>query len=84
MNLEIDKLKHFHVENYSDTNFTDDLNDGEEFLYTTIGVKDYKEVTLLCKYRTNTDKMTASDYTHLFGYLNPYYRSAYNVSKRRK
>lgn len=24
--------------------------------------------------------MTASDYTHLFGYLNPYYRSAYNVS----
>jgi len=31
-----------------------------------------------------TDKMTASDYTHLFGYLNPYYRSAYNVSKRRK
>lgn len=31
-----------------------------------------------------TDKMTASDYTHLSGYLNPYYRSAYNVSKRRK
>ena len=30
------------------------------------------------------NKMTASDYTHLFGYLNPYYRSAYNVSKRRK
>lgn len=24
------------------------------------------------------------DYTHLFGYLNPYYRSAYNISKRRK
>lgn len=39
MTSEIDKLKHFHVENYSDTNFTD---------------------------------------------LNPYYRSAYNVSKRRK
>lgn len=36
------------------------------------------------KYKTNTDKMTASDYTHLFGYLNPYYRSAYNVSKCRK
>lgn len=35
MTLEIDKLKHFHVENYSDTNFTDDLNDD-------------KEVTLLC------------------------------------
>lgn len=93
---EIDKLKHFHAENYSDTNFTDGLNDGEEFLYTTIRIKDDKEVTFLCKYvknkhieasykyRTNTDKMTASDYTHLYGYLNPYYRSAYNISKRRK
>lgn len=30
MTLEIDKLKHFYAENYSDTNFTDDLNDGEE------------------------------------------------------
>lgn len=64
MTSEIDKLKHFHVENYSGTNFTNDLNDGEEFLYTTIRCKDDKEVT--------------------FGYLNPYYRSAYNVSKRRK
>lgn len=53
MTLEIDKLKHFHVENYSDTNFTDDLNDGEEFLYTTIGIKDDKEVTFLCKYVKN-------------------------------
>lgn len=50
MTSEIDKLKHFHVENYSGTNFTDDLNDGEEFLYTTIRCKDDKEVTLLCKY----------------------------------
>lgn len=40
MTLEIDKLKHFHAENYSDTNFTDGLNDGEEFLYTTIRIKD--------------------------------------------
>lgn len=40
MTSEIYKLKHFHVENYSGTNFTDDLNDGEEFLYTTIGIKD--------------------------------------------
>lgn len=38
MTSEIYKLKHFHVENYSGTNFTDDLNDGEEFLYTTIGI----------------------------------------------
>lgn len=27
---------------------------------------------------------SGSSDTHLFGYLNPYYRSAYNVSKRRK
>lgn len=40
MTSEIDKLKHFHVENYSGTNFTDDLNDDEEFLYTTIRCKD--------------------------------------------
>lgn len=102
MTSEIDKLKHFHAENYSDTNFTDDLNDGEEFLYTTIRIKDDKEITFLCKYVKNkhievcpncifnnylcygTGKMTASDYTHLFGYLNPYYRSAYNIPKRRK
>lgn len=45
MTSEIDKLKHFHAENYSGTNF---------------------------------------NYTHLFGYLNPYYRSAYNIPKRRK
>lgn len=44
----------------------------------------HKYVEVERKYKTNTDKMTASDYTHLFGYLNPYYRSAYNVSKRRK
>lgn len=35
-------------------------------------------------YDKETGKMTASDYTHLFGYLNPYYRSAYNIPKRRK
>ena len=48
MTSEIDKLKHFHIEDYSDTNFTDDLTDGEEFLYTTIRCEDDKEVTLLC------------------------------------
>lgn len=53
MTSEIYKLKHFHIENYSGTNFTDDLNDGEEFLYTTIRCKDDKEVTLLCKYVKN-------------------------------
>ena len=48
MTSEIDKLKHFHAENYNDTNFTDGLNNGEEFLYTTIRIKDDKEVTFLC------------------------------------
>lgn len=33
MTSKIDKLKHFYAENYHDTNFTDDLNDGEEFLF---------------------------------------------------
>lgn len=25
-----------------------------------------------------------SDYTHLFGYLNPYYRTAYSIPKRKR
>lgn len=36
MTSEIDKLKHFHIEDYSGIYFTDELNAGEEFLYTTI------------------------------------------------
>lgn len=36
MTSEIDKLKHFYIEDYSGIYFTDELNDGEEFLYTTI------------------------------------------------
>lgn len=50
---EIDKLKHFHIEDWDSTNLADDLNDGEEFLYTTIRCKDNKEVTFLCKYVKN-------------------------------
>ncbi len=42
MTSEIYKLKHFHVEDYSGIYFTDELNNGEEFLYTTIGIKDDK------------------------------------------
>lgn len=40
MTSKIDKLKHFHVENYNGIYFTDELNNCEEFLYTTIGIKD--------------------------------------------
>lgn len=46
MTSEIDKLKHFYIEDYSGIYFTDELNNGEEFLYTTIGIKDDKEVTI--------------------------------------
>lgn len=53
MTSKIDKLKHFYAKDYSDINFTNDLNDGEEFLYTTIRYKDGKEVTFLCKYVKN-------------------------------
>jgi hypothetical protein len=53
MTSEIDKLKHFHGGNYSDIYFTHELNVGEEFLYTTVGIKDEKEVTFLCKYVKN-------------------------------
>lgn len=35
------------------------------------------------KLRKN-EHLTASDKTHLYGYLNPYYRVAYSLPKRRK
>lgn len=62
-------------------------NDGATIKRLNLGLvkKLWKKYTeAIYKYRTNTGKMTASDYTHLFGYLNPYYRSAYNIPKRRK
>lgn len=42
----------------------------------------YKEVNI--KGYEGLYKMTASDYTHLFGYLNPYYRTAYSIPKRKR
>lgn len=94
MTSEIDKLKHFHIEDFMVliTRFRTTKN-GEAVVFEKGGFvgnlglvkKLWKKYTeAIYKYRTNTGKMTASDYTHLFGYLNPYYRSAYNVSKRRK
>lgn len=53
MTSEIDKLKHFHVEDYSGIYFTDELNAGEEFLYSTIKIQDDSKVTFLCKYESN-------------------------------
>lgn len=91
MTSEIYKLKHFHVENYSDTNRCKDDKEAVVFknggFVGNLGLskKLWKKYTkAIYKYRTNTGKMTDSDYTHLFGYLNPYYRSAYNIPKRRK
>lgn len=40
MTSEIDKLKHFYIEDYSGIYFTDELNNSEEFLYITIRIKD--------------------------------------------
>lgn len=50
---DINQLKHFDALNYKGEYFTNELEDGEEFLYTTIGIKDDKEVTFLCKYVKN-------------------------------
>lgn len=65
---KINQLKHFDALDYEGEYFTNELKDGE------VGRK----------YKTDTDKMTASDYTHLFGYLNPYYRAAYSIPKRKR
>lgn len=85
---EIDKLKHFHIEDYSGTNKNTEAIVFENGGFVgNLGLvkKLWKKYTeAIYKYRTNTGKMTASDYTHLFGYLNPYYRSSYNIPKRRK
>lgn len=43
MTSEIDKLKHFHVENYSGTNFTDDLMMVKNFFILQLGVKMIKK-----------------------------------------
>ena len=40
---EIDKLKHFHIEDWDGTNFADDLNDGKNFFILQLGVKMIKK-----------------------------------------
>lgn len=96
MTSEIDKLKHFHIEACPNCVFNNRFRttkNTEAIVFENGGFvgnlglvkKLWKKYTeAIYKYRTNTGKMTASDYTHLFGYLNPYYRSAYNIPKRRK
>lgn len=43
MTSEIDKLKHFHIENYSGTNFTNDLMMVKNFFILQLGVKMIKK-----------------------------------------
>lgn len=50
---EINKLKHFDALNYKGEYFTNELKDGEEFLYSTIKIQDGSKVTFLCKYDSN-------------------------------
>lgn len=96
---EIDKLKHFHIEDYSGTNFTDDFNNRFRTTKNTevivfdkggfvgplgLSRKLYKRYVEADKKFRKNQPLTASDKTHLYGYLNPYYRSTYYVPKRRK
>lgn len=43
MTSKIDKLKHFHVEDYSGIYFTDELNAGEEFFILQLELKMIKK-----------------------------------------
>lgn len=73
MTSEIDKLKHIQSCNYCPL-----------ARYLCLGIDCRAVILKQVKYKTDTDKMTASDYTHLFGYLNPYYRTAYSIPKRKR
>lgn len=44
----------------------------------------YKKYVEADKKLHRNEPLTASDKTHLYGYLNPYYRAAYSLPKRRK
>lgn len=43
-----------------------------------------EDILKLVKKLRKNEPLTASDKTHLYGYLNPYYRTAYSLPKRRK
>lgn len=50
---DINQLKHFDALDYKGEYFTNELKDGEEFLYSTIKIQDDSKVTFLCKYESN-------------------------------
>lgn len=68
MTSEIDKLKHFDALNYKGEYFTNELEDGEEFLYSTIKIRDDSKVTFLCKYNKNKH-IQSCNYCPLVRYL---------------
>lgn len=49
-----------------------------------ISRKLYKRYVEADKKLRKNQLLTASDKTHLYGYLNPYYRAAYSLPKHRK
>lgn len=65
---EINKLKHFDALNYKGECFTNELEDGEEFLYSTIKIQDDSKVTFLCKYESNKH-IQPCNYCQLVKYL---------------
>lgn len=44
----------------------------------------YRRYVEAGKKLSKNEPLTASDKTHLYGYLNPYYRAAYSLPKHRK
>ena len=65
---DINQLKHFDALDYKGEYFTNELKDGEEFLYSTIKIQDDSEVTFLCKYESNKH-IQSCNYCPLVKYL---------------
>lgn len=65
---DINQLKHFDALNYKGEYFTNELEDGEEFLYSTIKIQDDSKVTFLCKYNKNKH-IQSCNYCPLVRYL---------------
>jgi hypothetical protein len=65
---DINQLKHFDTLDYKGEYFTNELKDGEEFLYSTIKIQDDSKVTFLCKYNKNKH-IQSCNYCLLVKYL---------------
>lgn len=65
---DINQLKHFDALDYKGEYFTNELKDGEEFLYSTIKIQDDSKVTFLCKYESNKHSQPCN-YCPLVKYL---------------